>query len=239
MRHPVPTGAACGGVPGAGLVSDLASPSARAGARRRAVPWTGLALTLALALLSAACGRAPGLPRLGADDGIVAFGDSLTHGSGAGPEESYPAVLARLLNRPVERRGVPGETTAEALRRLPGVLNADQPRLLLLMTGGNDFLRKVPRAETEGNLRAMIALAQARGAAVVLVGVPVPGLLAGPPELYEALAAEHGLPYEGRVLKEVLYDNRLKSDPVHPNARGYERIAGGLAALLRDAGAVP
>ena len=75
--------------------------------------------------------------------------------------------------------------------------------------------------------------------AVLLVGVPVPGLFAGPPAFYEALAAEHGVPYEGDVLRQVLCDTRTKSEPVHPNALGYRRLAEALAATLRDAGAVP
>ena len=125
------------------------------------------------------------------------------------------------------------------LRRLPAALGTHQPRLLLLMTGGNDFLRKVPREQREANLRAMLALARERGVPVLLVGVPVPGFFAGPPAFYEALAAEHGVPYEGEVLRRVLYDNRTKSDPIHPNALGYRRVAEALAATLREAGAVP
>jgi lysophospholipase L1-like esterase len=194
---------------------------------------------LLLSSLLAACGRPPELPRLAPDDVVLAFGDSLTFGTGARPEEGYPAVLARLIGADVVGSGVPGETSAQALRRLPAELDAYQPRLLVLMTGGNDFLRQVPRAQTEANLRAMLELARARGVPVVLVGVPAPGVFARPPALYEALAEGYDLPYEARVLREVLYDNRLKSDTVHPNALGYRRIAEALAALLREAGAVP
>jgi lysophospholipase L1-like esterase len=196
-------------------------------------------LALVLALLLAACGQPPGLPRLGPGDVVLAFGDSLTHGTGVGPSQSYPAVLAALTGLTVVRAGVPGETTAEALLRLPTVIEMHQPRLLILVTGGNDFLRRLPRSETEANLRAMLDLARGRGVAVVLVGVPVPGLFAGPPAFYEALADEYRLTYEGSVLRQVLYDNRTKSDAVHPNALGYQRIAEALAARLRGAGAVP
>jgi len=202
-------------------------------------PMAAVGLAWAIALLLTACGRAPELPRLTPEDVVLAFGDSLTYGTGVRPEESYPEVLAELIGRPVVRAGVPGETTAEALRRLPAAIETHQPRLLLLMTGGNDFLRKVAREETEAHLRAMLALARERGVAVLLVGVPVPGFFAGPPAFYDALAAELGLPYEGSILRQVLYDNRTKSDPIHPNALGYRRIAEALAATLREAGAVP
>jgi len=81
-----------------------------------------VALGFAVALCGCP-GRGPVLPKLGAADVIVAFGDSLTYGTGAAENESYPAVLAQLTGRKVVRAGAPGEITAQALRRLPGVLS--------------------------------------------------------------------------------------------------------------------
>ncbi|MFN3716957.1 MAG: arylesterase, partial [Thiobacillus sp.] len=60
-------------------------------------PW----LALFVLLLLAGCDRPPALPRLNPHDVIVAFGDSLTHGTGAAPETAYPAVLAGLTGRTV------------------------------------------------------------------------------------------------------------------------------------------
>jgi acyl-CoA thioesterase I len=194
---------------------------------------------LLLALLLAACGeKPPPLPKLGADDIVLAFGDSLTYGTGAGTEEAYPKVLAKLINRPVVGAGVPGETTAEGLERLPSVLDEVKPRLLLLCMGGNDMLHKVDPASIESNLRAMVQLAKARGIGVVLIGVPTPELFGAPPEFYDRLAKEFSLPLEKKVLNNVLFDRSLKSDPIHPNAVGYRRVAEALADLLHKAGAV-
>jgi lysophospholipase L1-like esterase len=192
-----------------------------------------------LVLLCLGCGReAPALARLGPDDVVLAFGDSLTFGTGVTADETYPAVLAGLIGRKVVRDGVPGETTAQGLERLEASLETHRPRLLLLCLGGNDLLRRVDAAQIESNLRAMVQLARSRGAEVVLIGVPEPALFGGTAPLYRRLAAELRVLLEEETVTDVLRDEALKSDPIHPNAEGYRRIAQALAALLRDAGAI-
>ena len=197
-----------------------------------------LLVALLLSALAACGEKPPPLPKLGAGDVVLAFGDSLTYGTGAGTEEAYPNVLAKLLSRTVVGAGVPGETTADGLDRLPAVLDEIRPRLMLLCMGGNDMLRKSDFASIESNLRAMVQLARARGIGVVLIGVPTPELFGGPPEFYGRLAKQLSLPLENKVMQEVLFDHGLKSDPIHPNAKGYRRIAEAIADLLRRAGAV-
>ncbi len=195
-------------------------------------------VAVCIALLLAACDRAPTLPKLGANDIILAFGDSLTHGTGASADEAYPARLAQLSSRTVVNAGVPGETTAEGLQRLPALLDEHHPRLVLLCLGGNDMLRRLPEDETENNLRLMLQTLRASGAQVVLIGVPEPKIFGGAPDFYERLADEFALPYDGDTLNTVLKDNALKSDSIHPNAAGYEVIARELADLLKESGAL-
>jgi acyl-CoA thioesterase-1 len=195
--------------------------------------------TLALALALASCGNPPPkLPKLAATDVILAFGDSLTYGTGAGEAESYPAVLSKLIGRNVVAAGVPGELTAAGLERLPAVLDEFNPRILLLCLGGNDMLRGAGYAVAEANLRAMIGIARERGIAVVLIAVPQPALFSGNAPFYEVIARDNALPIEASVLKGLMYDNDYKSDPIHPNAKGYRKMAEAIAELLRDAGAV-
>ena len=195
------------------------------------------ALFLGLLLLSG-CGQKAKLPPLAADAVLLAFGDSLTYGTGAREEESYPAQLALLTGRKVVREGVPGEVSAAGLARLPAVLEEHKPKLLLLCHGGNDFLRRLPKAEAAANVRSMIRLAQGRGIEVLLIGTPEPGFTVTPPEFYAELAKELGIPYEGDVIGKVLRDGSLKSDQIHPNALGYRLIAERVAALLRKSGAI-
>ncbi|MEK7361526.1 MAG: GDSL-type esterase/lipase family protein [Pseudomonadota bacterium] len=195
-------------------------------------------LLLLAAALTGCGGSAPRLARLPADAVVLAFGDSLTFGTGAQAETSYPAVLEKLIGRKVWSAGVPGEVSAAGLTRLPSALDFYQPRLLILCHGGNDFLRKLGDAQAAENLRAMIRLARQRGIDVVLVAVPKPGLLPSPPDFYAGIGKEFGLPYEDEALKSILRDNELKSDVAHPNARGYARLAEAIAALLKKSGAV-
>jgi len=197
------------------------------------------ALLFAVGLAIAACGSpTPKLPKLASTDVVLAFGDSLTYGTGAAPTESYPVVLSQLIGRQVVAAGFPGEVTAGGLERLPEVLDEVKPRIMLLCMGGNDMLRGTGYAGAEANLRAMIRLAGERGIAVVLIAVPQPALFSGNAPFYEVIARDQRLPLEASVLKGLMYDNDYKSDPIHPNARGYRKMAEAIAELLRDAGAV-
>jgi acyl-CoA thioesterase I len=200
--------------------------------------WTGAAPLLALGLLAACSARTPPLPPLGADAVVLAFGDSLTSGTGANANESYPARLEVLIGRKVVSSGVPGETSAAGLARLPAALDEAKPQLVILCEGGNDFLQKLDEAQTANNLRAMVRMVRARGAQVVLIAVPKPGLLPSAAQFYSTVAKEFGVPHEESALRRILTDNALKSDLVHPNAAGYARLAEAIAALLRKTGAV-
>ncbi len=196
-------------------------------------------LLLVLALASAsACGDKIRLSRLADDAVVLAFGDSLTYGTGAGESDSYPAQLEKLIGRRVVRAGVPGEVTAQALARLPGALDEHAPRLLLLCIGGNDFLRRLGNAQAEANVREMVKLARSRGIDVLLIGTPEPGFSLTPPAFYAGIAKQFALPYEASVIGEVLRDASLKADPIHPNARGYGVVAGRVAEQLRKNGAI-
>jgi len=196
------------------------------------------ALLAALLLLVAGCGQQAKLPRLAPDATVLAFGDSLTYGTGASENESYPAQLSQIIRRTVVRAGVPGEVTADGLARLPETLDEHRPRLVLLLHGGNDLLRRLPKSQAANNVRAMIRLAKSRGADVVLIGTPEPGLTVTPPDFYGEIAKEFGIPYEDAVIGKVLRTAAHKSDPIHPNALGYRVLAQRVAELLRKSGAI-
>ena len=188
--------------------------------------------------LAACGGSTQKLGKLDSGAVVLAFGDSLTYGTGANPEDSYPAVLQRAIGRKVVNAGLPGETSAQGRERLSGVLEEHNPRLLILCHGGNDFLRRLDDAAAAENVRSMIRLARERGIDVVLLATPKPGLPPSVPTFYGEIAAEQGIPFEDVVIRTVLFDNRLKSDMVHPNGEGYARIASAVEKLLKKSGAL-
>ena len=194
------------------------------------------ALTLLLALLAlAACGGSKTkLEKLERNDVVLAFGDSLTFGTGARTEESYPAALEREIGS-IPDAGLRRDIRARP-RKLPDVLTneADADDLC----HGHDFLRRLDEAQAARNVRAMISLARSKGVAVVLLATPKPGLPPAIPAFYGELAAELGVPYEEAVIRKVLLDNSLKSDMVHPNGKGYAQMAVALQKVLQKAGAI-
>jgi acyl-CoA thioesterase-1 len=201
--------------------------------------WLRWFLPVLAALLLGGCGgRVPKLAHLPPDAIVLAFGDSLTYGVGADENQSYPAVLEHLISRRVVASGVPGEVTAEGLKRLPQVLEEVHPRLLILCHGGNDLLRKTGEQQASENLRAMIAMARQQGVQVMLIAVPKPGMFPSPPDYYQQIAKEFHIPVDLDSLKRILSDNRLKSDMVHPNAAGYHELADDVAKMLKQSGAI-
>ncbi|MCE9679427.1 GDSL-type esterase/lipase family protein [Shewanella sp. AS1] len=178
------------------------------------------------------------LPWLSADSTILAFGDSLTLGVGAPKGRDYPNVLAQLTGIKVVNRGISGETTAEGARRFAAVLDEVQPELVLLLEGGNDFLRNQGEQQVEQNLALMISQAQARGISVVLIAVPQKSVWLAPAELYLRLAERYQLLLVESLLTELLTSPELKSDSVHLNELGYQRLAEQIRDKLVDAGAL-
>lgn len=185
------------------------------------------------------CSKTPQLPPIPPGGAILAFGDSITYGTGAGERESYPALLAGISGRRVINAGIPGEVSAAGLQRLGEVLEREKPALMILCHGGNDLLQKLDEKALTDNLRSMVRLAREKGVAVVMVAVPAPALGLTPPPLYGEVAQEFNIPIDMKSLPKILGKGSLKSDYIHPNAAGYRLLAENILALLKKSGAVP
>jgi acyl-CoA thioesterase-1 len=170
---------------------------------------------------------------------IICFGDSLTEGVGANSGEDYPSVLSRQIGFPVVNAGRRGDTTAQALERLSDTVLRRNPRLVIVLLGGNDFLRQVPRSESRKNLTEIVSRLQERGAMVAIAGIRLGVFTDEFGAIYQDIAKEFGALYIPQVMQGILTDGKLKSDTIHPNGAGYrlmaERIAVKIKPLLREA----
>lgn len=165
---------------------------------------------------------------------IVAFGDSLVEGRGATPGHDFVSVLSRRLGVDIINAGRSGDTAGAALSRLDRAVLARNPRVVIVLLGGNDFLRRVPRDETFGHLATIVERIRERGAAVVLVGVTV-GILSDPYGAeYEALARRTSAGLVPDILDGIIGHADRMSDAIHPNDQGHQMIADRLEPALRD-----
>ena len=203
-----------------------------------------LGLAAASSLLSA-CGkkRPQKTAALPAGTTVLALGDSLTQGVGAsGASQAWPALLAQASNWNVINAGISGDTSAQALQRLPALLDEHRPALVLIGIGGNDFLRQMSAAAARDNIRRMVQLATDGGAQVLLIGIPQFSLLAASTgrlsdhPLYAELAKELDLPLHGGGWSEVLSRAELRADQIHANDQGYALFAQGLQDSLQRQG---
>lgn len=167
------------------------------------------------------------------DGVVVCFGDSLTAGHGAAPEDGYPAVLARLVGREVVNRGRDGDTSVAALARLDEVL-ALEPAIVVVMLGGNDMLRRLPIADTRAALATIFDRLLAAGAMVAFLGIDPPFASGARMAAVRDLCRERGVLWVGDVMDGLWGDPARMSDQIHPNAAGYRVIAERVAAALRD-----
>lgn len=199
-------------------------------------------LTYTSVLLLVACGGKSGKKqtKIAAGSTVLALGDSLTYGYGASPAESYPAQLQKLTGWDIINGGISGDTSAQALSRLPALLQR-KPKLVLISIGGNDFLRKLPEAETRNNIAETIESVQKENIPTVLMGVPhlsvgaLFGHLSDHP-LYQELAEQYKIPLFEGAWSEILSDEKLKSDQIHANAAGYKVFAEKLEKFLQEEG---
>lgn len=165
---------------------------------------------------------------------ILAFGDSLTYGTGAKRSRSYPAYLQKIIKREVINAGIPGELSKTGLKRLPSLLKKHQPALVILCHGANDILHKKDLNKAKDNLQKMITQIKESGSQVLLLSVPSFGLFLSPAPFYDQLASENNIPVLNDMLSEILLQPKLKTDYVHPNAKGYRTMAQKIAEFLKN-----
>lgn len=163
---------------------------------------------------------------------VLAFGDSLTNGFGVGYESSYPKYIEKKTALNVVNAGVDGEFSHAGLLRLPKLLE-DKPDLVILCHGANDILCQLSKERLKKNLLAMLTLIKESGAKVLLVGIPdYYGFGYEVDEVYRLVAEEMDVLLEDEVMQDITLNDSLKNDDVHPNEKGYEKMADRFIELL-------
>ncbi len=162
-------------------------------------------------------------------------GDSLSAAYGISPDRGWVALLERRLRErdpgwTVVNAAVSGDTTRGALARLPAALERHRPILVVIELGGNDGLRGIALEEVEANLGALARAAQAAGARVAIVPVPLPPNY-GPTyvgrfaEVFARVAAATGAALSGDILAGVADDPALmQADGIHPVEAAQQRM---------------
>ena len=198
--------------------------------------WLLAGVGAALAILAVWIGwpQASGPARPTAGDQVIAFGDSLVQGVGASAGQDLVSVLSRRLRIPIINAGRSGDTTASALARLDGAVLSRRPRVVLVVLGGNDLLRRLPREQTMENLGTIVTRIRDRGAAVVLATVEIGFLNNGDGEAYEALAERTSSALVPDIFDGILGRRDLMADGIHPNDRGYALMADRIEPALRS-----
>ncbi len=110
---------------------------------------------------------------------ILVLGDSLSAEYGLRRGTGWVALLekklaAEKIRATVINASISGDTTAGGRARLPALLEAHHPSLVVIELGANDALRGSPLSLTQDNLTTMTQDAQKAGAKVLLLGMQVP-----------------------------------------------------------------
>jgi lysophospholipase L1-like esterase len=180
---------------------------------------------------------------------FVALGDSLTAGflevppAGLRATRDYPSKLMELLSSRyrdqrfnVVNAGRGGEKAADALSRLPALLKAEKPQVVLLMEGTNDLVDNEPGIDRSlQTIQRMVQMDTAAGVRTIVATIPPQR--AGAPRSW----AGHMVPvFNGKLeplakqkgwrLADVngAFDRLsvlLGPDGLHPTSAGYDRIA--------------
>lgn len=163
---------------------------------------------------------------------IIAFGDSLVEGVGATAGNDFVSLLSKEIGEPIINLGHSGDTSSGGVARL-SELDKYNPKVVLLLFGGNDYLRKIPVSETRENLAVMIRTIQGRGAVVLLLGIRGGILTDGFRDEFETLHDTYHTAYVPDVLDGLFGNSEYMSDTVHPNDAGYKKISERIAPVLQ------
>ena len=195
--------------------------------------------------LASAALPAPG--QSGAKKTLVVLGDSLSAEYGLARGSGWVALLDARVSQEklpwqVVNASISGDTTSGGRSRLPALLQAQRPAVVVIELGGNDALRGLPIAMTQANLAEMSRAAKAAGAKVLIAGMLVPPnygrkYIEDFQAAFANVAKAEGTAYVPFLLKGVAdgpdAETIFQPDRIHPKAEAHPRILDNVWPVLR------
>jgi acyl-CoA thioesterase-1 len=162
---------------------------------------------------------------------VLIVGDSLsaeyglTRGTGwvnlMSQQAAKESVKVKFVNASIS-----GDTSSGGVSRLPQLISAHKPHLLVVELGGNDALRGLSMNMTQQNLITMAREGKKSGAKVLIVGMQVPpnygaNYTQQMAQTYQKVSQETGAELNNQFLKGIADDpdplRWFQPDRIHPN----------------------
>lgn len=176
------------------------------------------------------------LPAMASQNTLLVLGDSLSAAYGIPAETAWVQLLRNRMNNngladwQVINASIGGETTDGGARRLPELLEENDPDVVIIELGGNDGLRGFPPDVIEANLASMIEQVQESGAQAVLIGMQIPPNY-GPryTEMFANIYPELSDRYDIALVPfflEGIYNRKglMQDDGIHPTEKAQPNL---------------
>lgn len=165
---------------------------------------------------------------------IVFFGNSITAGQGARVGEDFPTLIGKELNVLIINAGVSGNTTYDALLRIDKDVLSQNPSVVVVELGGNDLLLNEKSDVTKKNLDLIVSKIKPTGAKIVILGIKFFLFNENYETDLQSIVKKYNATYVPDILEGIITDDSLKFDDIHPNAKGYQKIAERLTPILES-----
>lgn len=165
---------------------------------------------------------------------IIAFGDSLVLGVGATFQSDFVFLVSQTIDEPIVNKSVAGDTTGSALKRLAKDVLENDPKIVIVLLGGNDYIQNIPMEETFDNLSIIIKRIEETGAVVLLLGVRGGAVKDTYKKGFKKLASRYDLYFVPNVLDGIIGNPELLFDAIHPNNQGYRIISEKVSPVLLE-----
>lgn len=175
---------------------------------------------------------------------LLVLGDSLSAGYQMPADKSWPTLLPKILaqqSQPTKviNASISGDTSGNALARLPQLLTQYKPDIVLIELGANDGLRGFAPKILRNNLSQIITLIKEVGSQPLLMQIEIPPNYGKRynelfSKTYPKLSQSFNVPLLPFFLIDIIVKPQLMmKDGLHPTAEAQPLIAQFMAQQLK------